>query len=431
MEYDWKQYEMYDKSQTMINFKVWLSKKYYREMYDHLRSIGVRVPLTGTNWTKNMDNVRSHEEMDFTDSHHYYYDWRWGNVDRICANKGITASPYCFPNMPRMRLANKPFFVSEWDMPWPNSHRAEGAIYYAAVGALQNWTGFTIHTYSYCSDLPRDSILGREQSTPVGGVPYREGIFSTWNDPAKFGLFYHASLMLRRCDVSPADKKVAVYAPNEAKGEVTIWKDILEQHQAATTLDGSLPETYDEVMLNTDHVPFADPKVIRSDNGQLWRDLKKQIGAVDTPRTKVVYGELGRGAGGMSTVKATNVGIELNGLSVKCTTDFGVIAASSLTFEDLDKSDNILLSAIGRARNTGIQFDGEKLMDIGRAPILAEVLEADIRLKTVHGDKMKVWGVNAEGFYAGKLPTTHENGELCFHIGDVQNPACYYLIVKE
>lgn len=72
-----------------------------------------------------------------------------------------------------------------------------------------------------------------------------------------------------------------------------------------------------------------------------------------------------------------------------------------------------------------------QMMEIGQAPILAEVLEADIRLKTVHGDKLKVWGVNAEGFYAGKLATTYEDGWLCFHIGDVQNPACYYLIVKE
>lgn len=44
---------------------------------------------------------------------------------------------------------------------------------------------------------------------------------------------------------------------------------------------------------------------------------------------------------------------------------------------------------------------------------------------------MKVWGINAEGFYAGQLPTTYEDGYLCFEIGDELNPACYYLIVKE
>ena len=431
IHYDWENCGLYAKDEPLIEFKLWLSKRYYREMHDFLRSIGVKIPIAGTNWTKNMDNVHAHEEMDFTDSHHYYYDWRWGNVDRICKNASITSSPYVFPNMPRMRLAGKPFFVSEWDMPWPNSYRAEGPIYYAAVGALQNWSGFTIHTYSYCSELYRDSILGREQSTPVGGVPYREGIFSTWNDPAKFGLFYHAALMLRRRDITPATKKVAVYATGEGKEHTTLWRSVLEKHQAATTVDGSLPEGYDEVKLPTDTIPNEIPHMLVSDNKQMWRDLKKEVGAIDTPRTKVVYGQLGRGAGGMSVMKKTNVGIQLEDLGVTCTTDFGVIAMSSLTDDPIHQSDNILLSAIGRARNTDMMFDGEKMLDVGRAPIMAEVIEADIALRTNHGDKLKVWGVNAEGFYAGKLPTRYEDGVLHFHIGDAQNPACYYLIVKE
>ena len=91
----------------------------------------------------------------------------------------------------------------------------------------------------------------------------------------------------------------------------------------------------------------------------------------------------------------------------------------------------MLLSAIGRCRNTGAQFDGDKMLDVGQAPILAEVIHANIRLKTEHGTKMRVWGVNAEGFYAGRVPATYEDGYLCFEIGDEMNPACYYLIVKE
>ena len=31
-------------------------------------------------------------------------------------------------------------------------------------------------------------------------VPYRSGIFDAFNDPSRFGLFYHAALMLRRGD---------------------------------------------------------------------------------------------------------------------------------------------------------------------------------------------------------------------------------------
>ena len=432
IDYDWENCPLYANDEPLVLFKVDVTKKYFKEMVDHMRSIGVKIPITGTNWTRTPAGLaKAHEDLDFMDSHHYYYDWRWGNNERICKNMSITSSPIVFPNLAKMRLVDKPFFISEWDMPWPNAFRAESSIYYAAVGALQNWSGFTIHTYSYGTRLEDMKVLGRELSTPVAGVPYREGIFSTWNDPAKFGLFYHAALMLRRGDVAPANKKYAIASTDLSTSNNQAWEDVLEQHQAAIVFDETLPEGYDAIVKDTDAVPHETPGIIMSDNGQLWRDLKKEIGVVDTDRTKVVYGQLGKGAGGASHIKATNVGIQINGLGVTCQTDFGVIAMSSLNDDAIEDSDNILLSAIGRARNTDAVFDGDKMLDVGKPPIMAEVIEADIHLKTKHGARMKVWGVNAEGFYAGKLPTKYEDGVLSFHIGDANNPACYYLIVKE
>lgn len=430
--YDWENCPLFARDEPLVRFKVHITKQYYREMYDHMREIGVKIPITGTNWSRSATGLAMcHEEMDFSDSHHYYYDWKWGNTERICQNRSITSSPIVFPNLAKMKLAGKPFFVSEWDMPWPNTYRAESPIYYAAVGALQNWSGFAIHTYAYGTRLDKMDVLGRELSSPVAGVPYREGIFSTWNDPAKFGLFYHAALITRRGDVSPAEKKVAVNQPNVVSASSTAFKGLLEQHQAGVIFDNQLPAGYDEIVPDSAEYAHPEAGIIRSDNGQLWRDLGKQIGAVDTPRTKAVYGSLGRGAGGASHHKATNAAIQLDGMGVTCFTDFGVIALSSLTDDPIAQSDNLLLSAIGRARNTGAQFDGDKMIDIGRAPILAEVIQADVHIKTDIGDKMVVWGVNAEGFYAGKLPTTYADGVLSFRIGDEQNPACYYLIVKE
>ena len=316
-------------------------------------------------------------------------------------------------------------------MPWPNSYRAEGPIYYAAVGALQNWSGFTIHTYAYSTRLDEMKVLGKELSTPVAGVPYREGIFSTWNDPAKFGLFYHAALITRRCDVAPANKKVAVRSENLAKKGTNALKGILEQHQAATVFTETLPAGFDEIVSINDTYPTTSPTKIESDNGQLWRDISKQIGVVDTERTKVIYGRLGLAGNNSSIKKAIAVGIEINGMSVDCKTDFAVVALSSLTNDPIEQSDNMLLSAIGRARNTDPVYDGEKMLDIGKAPIMAEVIQANIRIKTDLGDKLKVWGVNAEGFYSGRIVTTYEDGYLSFKIGDENNPACYYLIVKE
>ena len=432
IEYDWENCDLYANDPTQVAFKIHLTEKYNRELRAYLRSIGVKIPITGTNWTKCNANIYCQREMDYTDAHGYFYDWRWGNTERTCDHRSITSAPFAFAGMSKMKQAGKPFFVSEWDMPWPNSFRAEGPIYFAAIGALQGWGGFTIHTYAYGTRLENMKVLGREGSSPLAGVPYREGIFSTWNDPAKFGLFYHAALMMRRRDVSPAEKKIAVKsAPDGANLPSTAQSTGLEQHRMATVFTDEIPAGYDEIWPDNKAYPIPKPGVYASDNGQLVRDLTKRVGMVKTPRTKIAYGFLNR-ASSQSTQKRVVDGIDLDGVVIEGKTDFGVIAMSSLTDDPIEKSDNILLSAIGRARNTGAQFDGTKMLELGEPPIQAEVISAKITMKTDKPKRLRVWGVNAEGFYAGKCAVTDNgDGTVTFEIGDENNPACYYLIVAE
>jgi hypothetical protein len=274
-------------------------------------------------------------------------------------------------------------------------------------------------------------ILGRELSSPVAGVPYREGIFSVWNDPAKFGMFYHAALITRRCDVSPAKTKVGVQADAMAKALTGPFEGLLEKNQVKTCFDGK-PEGYDEVIHETEKVSAVDEDgLIRSDTGELIRDMKAMTAYIDTPRTKAAYGLQNRFSRGASNyAKNYNFNTMVEGFHFSCKTDFACIALSSLTDAPICESDNMLLTTIGRARNTGAQFDGEKMIEIGTAPIMAEVIDATIRIKT-NRPKLKVWGVNAEGFYAGQIKTTYEDGYLCFRVGDENNPACYYLIVED
>lgn len=66
--------------------------------------------------------------------------------------------------------------------------------------------GFAIHTYRYGNDEDVDMIGKPITSDAIGGVYYRGGVFDTFNDPAKFGLFYHAALIMRRGDVQTPEK---------------------------------------------------------------------------------------------------------------------------------------------------------------------------------------------------------------------------------
>ena len=95
----------------------------------------------------------------------------------------------------------------------------------------------------------------------------------------------------------------------------------------------------------------------------------------------------------------------------------------------MNESDNILLTTVGRARNTDMQFDGDKFVDYGKLPIVQEVIDAEIELTTSCPD-LQVWGINSEGSYAGVIDSKYENGVLKFHVGP-NWPCQYYLIMQE
>jgi len=66
------------------------------------------------------------------------------------------------------------------------------------------------------------------------------------------------------------------------------------------------------------------------------------------------------------------------------------------------------------------------LEDFGKPPILAEVIEADIAIRT--DKKMTVQAISPEGILVGYLPVTYEDGWMKFSIGYKKFPSIYYLI---
>jgi hypothetical protein len=88
----------------------------------------------------------------------------------------------------------------------------------------------------------------------------------------------------------------------------------------------------------------------------------------------------------------------------------------------------MIITAVGRVSNTDEVRENGLLVDIGRTPIMAEVIEADVEIEC-STDNMLVCGITAEGYYTGTVPSTYEDGKIKFKIGD-KFPSIYYHIVK-
>ena len=407
---DFDPFDLVDPDQN--EFKIYIQKKYYREMIDYMRGLGVKIPIAGTNWNRSPNYYKTQLEADFLDTHVYFYDWRWHEFEKHCFNKGIVdVDGYTYLVFGYISNANMPTYISEWDMTWPNERRAESVLYMAAVGAFQGWMGASIHTYAYSTRLNDMKILGEEISAQmIGGTPYRQGVFATWNDPAKFGLFYHAALITRRGDVKEGNVLYGIDADVMHEWDWSRTEFNLEKYKFVTSL--GMKDGLPALPANT------DDRFLRSDTGELYRDFDKKIGTIDTPMTKCAYGELMR-----------NGKIELSGVNIKCDTDYAVIAMSSLTDKPICESDNILLTTVGRAQNTDAKFAGELMLDIGKPPVIVEAIKAEIEIKTpVKG--LKIWAVSAEGFYIGTVPTEYTEDGVKFKVGDVSQ-SMYYLIVKD
>ena len=403
---------------TITEFFVDVTKEYYREMIGHMRETGVKIPIAGTNWTRGGEHLSSQVVADFTDSHAYWYSWSWKMNDKAFQNDQMTGSMNnMLPSLAFNRVAGRPFFVSEWDNPWPNEWRAESSLLLAAVASLQGWGGFAIHTYRYSKDENVDMIGKPITSDAIGGVYYRGGVFDTFNDPAKFGLFYHAALILRRGDVKPAVKTVTVkiddlsISPDIKALQLTPEQNRIEMVLPDGTVKSDMVVRPDKAIVNT------ESGEVLSDTRELYRNLKKKFGWIDTPNTKAVYGLLGKEGN-----------IELTNLKINVKTDFATVALSTLTTEPLKSSTNLLLTAVGRADNTNSKYneDHTKQLEVGKGPIQVEIIEATIEIET---DKrnLRVMAINPQGFIIGYIPSEYKDGMFRFEIGK-EYQSMYYLI---
>ncbi len=435
-------------TREMTLFKIGIQKKYFNEMREHMiGKSGVKIPITGTNWNYGAGGLlRASTDMDFTDSHTYWYGWSWTPHAKRVKNESFLGNVWHWLDpFPYFRTADRPFFVSEWDDPWPNQYRAEGTLHIAACTALQGWSGCTIHTYRYDNRPNIDMIAAPITGEALSGVPYRSGIFDAFNDPCRFSLFYHAALMVRRQDIRTSDcisvvpvdsfmradaqahyeEKYPGQKLMESTPGVSYFYDfpallnVTERTTVATMLEGMKLPPNAKIVDPRDRIVPEDPDQIVSDTGELTRDMKKRIGLIDSPRTKGAYGFLGA------------VGeIELKGVKIRCRNAYAAIIMSSLSDAPITESDNILLTVIGNCDNTDAQYNDDHTIQYskGHGPIEAEVIEAEIEIENNTGI-FRVDAIGDSGMQVGSAFPVTENGKIMFKTGG-DFPSVHYLIQK-
>ncbi|MFB3789498.1 MAG: carbohydrate binding domain-containing protein [bacterium] len=146
-----------------IEFLVQQETKYYEEMLRYLKEdLGVRSLVAGTQLM--FGTITSQLVMDFIDNHAYWQHPNfpgqpWDSENWVVNNISMVgAARNALERLMMARIAGRPYTVTEYNHPAPITFSSETIPLIAAYGALQDWDGIFIYSYSHDNQYARKSI---------------------------------------------------------------------------------------------------------------------------------------------------------------------------------------------------------------------------------------------------------------------------------
>lgn len=364
--------------QDWIGFLWETERDYWMEMQRFLKDdIGIRAPIVGTVVGTSTPNIMA--GLDIIDTHAYWEhphfpgtpwdrnNWIVQNISMVDYPERATVASLSFK-----RVAGQPHMVSEYNHPAPNTHAAEGPLFIAAFGALQDWDAIFLYTYSH-----------DEAKTKAGRIP---DFFDIGQHPSVMANTAVASLLFRRGDVAAARQLIELpLPPNEEIQHIAqdgyAWR-VLNVERLGIDLRHALRHRIALDLTGRSQRPsmgqIAKDNIV-SDTGQMaWRLSASDQGVFEirTPRAK---GFLGRVDG--QTVNLGD-GVEVEIYSTRsgwCTFMLIMLDGESLARNPR----RALLVATGQTENTEMGWNEAKSTvgsDWGRPPSLIEPISAILRV---------------------------------------------------
>ena len=307
--------------------------------------------------------------------------------------------------------------LSEWIHVTPNEWGVEGPAILGAYGmGLQGW-----------------DVSFMFQNRDTGGFADRVDA-DRWSvtKPCIVGVFPAVARQVLRGDVAESDVTATryVHVPSLADGKLGFVEKVTQQHDVKTFDGDKVPsralaaarcvveftDAYrDTPVFNL--AKYVQDGVTTSSTGQLrWSEGKTKLDGVftmDTPGTKAVVGF----AEGKTYV--------LGDVTIAPKSRFAAVYVTAQgPQESIAASQNVLVVAIARARNTGAKIVlDSRILAKGKAPVVMEPVRASIRIP--RADKATVHILDHDGCKTGNtLPL--QNGVLVIDTARDKTP--YYLI---
>lgn len=372
---------------TLFEFFVDLQLDYYREMHSFLKNeLGIKVPISGSNWLAGWADLMIQSEMDYIDYHAYWDhpDLSTGRFNNQSMVKNPTRST--ITNIFAAKVVDgKPFTISEYNHCYPNLYQVEGPFFFAAYGAYHDADALMMFGYSEGTGLAEgwepDRILssfnfGRHNVMssfmPTFGYAYRNGLISGANN--------QFNIQLSNEDVYDA------FLNND--GFWMFTKDY--PYQLALTKKMRVTEFSSSNNIDLSSFPTQTGSPYVTDTGELTWD-ENGLFKIETDKLVGFVGFLHE-----------FVGSQIGNIKIVSADKFAGVSLLSLDGEKLSDSEKMLLTVGTRQLNTGTQWasDFKSLTNSGDAPTIIDPTKLTFELN-LNAESLTVYRLNTVGNKTG------------------------------
>ena len=419
-----------------LSFLYDVDREYWNGMYAFLKKdLGVKSVVIGTSvFTATPLEMAA---LDGLDTHTY---WRhpefpgaaWDSSNWFIRNDAMVRSPSGgdIGEAAVARVAGKPFVVSEFSEPVPNSFSAEQLPLAAAYAAYQDWDGLLLFTYGPAGPGPDDWGRGRLSD-----------YFDVANNPLTWSYFVAAACAFRRADVAPARQwrfgALSEDSERSALPHASAWNLRLEDVSGLLPADmlreGIAVRMGGKIDPRSGTAAGGDPPT--SDTGELIWDWKQGLFTLNAARSKAVVGFF------------LDVAVRLGVFSLRLDRSalgFASASFSAITGELGAKGSRSLLTIAATARNTDMglfDYRTKRPLDVpsegvkvssrsgfGRGPVVVEGIAATATLRVGAGaTRVSVSALDPLGRPARSVPVVLRDGIAVFSVSE-RYETIWYLV---